>query len=74
MRGRDGFLAETQRNFDDADSIAIDILHLHATAHSVAAELLITVDVHVRLRVVDVFDIDSDGRVTAVRSYKGLAP
>jgi steroid delta-isomerase len=74
VRGRDAFLAETRRNFDEADSIAIDILHLHATDHSVAAEVLITVDGSVRLRVVDVFDIDSSGHVTAVRSYKGLSP
>jgi hypothetical protein len=74
VRGRRAFLAETQRNFDDADSIAIEILDLHATSQSVAAELLIEVDAHVRLRVVDVFDINSDGRMTAVRSYQGLAP
>jgi hypothetical protein len=47
---------------------------LHATAHSVAGEVLITVDGNVRLRVVDVFDVDPSGRVTAVRSYNGLAP
>ena len=74
VRGRDAVLAETQRNFDDADTIAIEILQLHATAHSVAAEVLITVDSSIRLRVVDVFDVDANGQVTAVRSYKGLEP
>lgn len=74
VRGRDAFLAETQRNFDDAQSITIEIVHLHATSSSVAAELVITVDGHIHLRVVDVFDVDADGLVTAVRSYKGLAP
>jgi len=73
-RGRAAFLAETQTNFDNAASIAIAIERLHATAHSVAAEALITVDGSVRLRVVDVFDIGSDGRVDALRSYKGLDP
>lgn len=74
VRGRAAFLAETQRNFDNADTIAIDVLALHATDRSVAAEVLITVDDSVRLRVVDVLDLDGDGRVTAVRSYKGLDP
>lgn len=74
VRGRDAFLAETQRNFDGADSLAVDVLHLHATERSVAAELLITVDSRIRLRVVDVFDVDAAGLVTAVRSYKGLEP
>lgn len=74
VRGRDAFLAETQRNFDDADTIAIELLHVNSTDRSVAAEVLITVDGSIRLRVVDVLDIDADGRVTAVRSYKGLDP
>ena len=74
VRGREAFLAETQRNFDSAGSLAIDVVHVHATDHSVAAEVLITVDGTIRLRVVDVFDVDADGRVTAVRSYQGLEP
>ncbi len=74
VRGRDAFLAETRRNFDDARSIAIDIERLHTTRTSVAAELVITVDSRIHLRVVDVFDIDGNGLVSAVRSYKGLEP
>jgi ketosteroid isomerase-like protein len=74
VQGRDAFLEQTRRNFDDAASIAIDIEHLHATAHSAAAEVLITVDDRIRLRVVDVFDFDRAGKVVAVRSYKGLEP
>ncbi len=73
-RGRDAFLAETQANFDHAETIGIDIEQLHATARSVAAEVLITVNHTIRLRVVDVLDFDAAGRVTAVRSYKGLDP
>ncbi len=74
VRGRDAFLAETRRNFDDTRSIAIEIVRLHPTRTSVAAELVITVDSHIHLRVVDVFDIDGEGLVSAVRSYKGLEP
>lgn len=74
VRGADAFRAETQRNFAAADTIEVEVLHLHATQVSVAAEVLITVDGTIRLRVVDVFDVDADGRVTAVRSYNGLAP
>jgi steroid delta-isomerase len=73
-RGRAAFLAETQTNFDNAASIAIDIEHLHATSRSVAAEVLITVNGSIRLRVVDVFDFNAQGQVSAVRSFKGLDP
>lgn len=72
--GAEAFLAETQRNFDSARSLAIEVLHVHATPDSAAAEVLITVDGTIRLRVVDVFDVDATGRVSAVRSYKGLEP
>lgn len=74
VRGAQAFRAETQRNFDDARALEVDIVQLHATPSSVAAEVLITVDGSIRLRVVDVFDVDAQGRVTAVRSYKGLEP
>lgn len=72
--GRDAFLTETQHNFAQAERIDIDVLELHATPRSVAAELLITVNGSLRLRVVDVFDFNPEGRVCAVRSYKGLDP
>jgi ketosteroid isomerase-like protein len=74
VQGRAAFLAETQKNFDNAASLEIAIEHLHATATSVAAEVSITVNGSIRLRVVDVFDFDAAGLVSAVRSYKGLDP
>lgn len=74
VHGADAFRSETQHNFENARSIAIEVLHLHATEVSAAVEVLITVDDNIRLRVVDVLDIGEDGLVTAVRSYKGLAP
>lgn len=74
VRGTDAFRIETQRNFENAQSITIEVLQLHATKVSAAVEVLITVDDSIRLRVVDVLDIGEDGLVTAVRSYKGLEP
>ena len=74
VSGREAFLAVTAHNFATQDTIAIDILRLHATDDSVAAEVLITVDGHIQLNVVDVFDVDGAGQVTAVRSFIGLAP
>ena len=71
VQGKAAFLAETQRNFEAADTIAIDIDHVHATEHSAAVEVVITVDSRIRLLVVDVFEFDDVGFITAVRSYKG---
>ncbi|WP_374658399.1 nuclear transport factor 2 family protein [Inhella sp.] len=72
VSGREAFLAETRKNFEEAERIAIDLLHLHATAGSVAAEMRILVNEDIELTVVDVFDFDHQGRITAVRSYKGI--
>lgn len=71
LNGRDAFQAETQKNFDAAQTLAIEVLHRHATACSVTSELRIVVDGQIALRVADVFDFDPQGRICAVRAYKG---
>lgn len=72
VNGKAAVLAEFQQNFDHARTLHIEVLHLHATAHSVAAELRIVVDGHIELFVVDVFEFDAQGRVAALRAYRGL--
>ncbi|MFN4116518.1 MAG: nuclear transport factor 2 family protein [Inhella sp.] len=73
--GRDAALAETQRNFDAATALQIEVLRLHATAESAVAELRIVVELvaqqTVELFVVDVLDFDAQGQISAIRAYKG---
>lgn len=72
--GRDAALAETQRNFDAALGLQIEILRLHATEASAVAELRIAVEGSaqtVELFVVDVLDFDAQGQISAIRAYKG---
>lgn len=72
--GREAALAETQRNFDAARGLHIEILRLHATEASAVAELRIAVqgaEQTVELFVVDVLDFDAQGRISAIRAYKG---
>jgi steroid delta-isomerase len=71
VRGQAAVEAETQRNFDNARSIAIEVLRLHESERSVAGELRIVVDGDIELFVVDVLDFDGEGRIAAIRSYKG---
>ena len=71
VRGRAAVLHETQKNFDDARSIQIEVLRLHEAPGSVSGELRIVVDGTIELFVVDVIDFDAAARVTAIRSYKG---
>lgn len=69
--GKDLALSETRKNFESADSIAIDVLHTHAEGDTVAAELKITVDGSEELYVVDVIQFNSEGRISAIRAYLG---
>lgn len=70
-QGSDFFLNETQKNFDNAEQIEIEVLQLLTTDDSVAAVLAITVDGSIKLDVVDVMTFDSNGKMTALRAYKG---
>lgn len=71
VRGRRAVEAETLKNFRDAGTIAIEVLHVYENANAVAGELRIVVDGTVELFVVDVIEFDADGRATAIRSFKG---
>jgi ketosteroid isomerase-like protein len=71
VRGREAVESETQKNFQDAESIQIEVLHLYEGHDSVAGELKITVNQSVEVHVVDVISFDSSGMIKAIRSYKG---
>ncbi|MBV8036431.1 nuclear transport factor 2 family protein [Roseateles sp.] len=69
--GKAAALAETRRHFDAAEQLRIDVLAAYEREGGVAAELRIIVDGRDTLFVVDVFDIDADGRISAIRAYIG---
>lgn len=69
--GRLEVLRETARNFTEAKTIEINILAVFESQDMVAGELHITVDKKIDLYVVDVLTFDLDGKISAIRSYKG---
>lgn len=70
--GRDFYLRETKKNFDDVSDITIEIRQLLQNVNSVAAQLRITLNGgEVTLDVVDVFTFNDEGLITSVRAYKG---
>lgn len=71
VQGKAAVLAETAKNFASVSSIAIEVLSLHERAQGVAGELRILIDGKLALFVVDVIDFDAQGRITAIRAYKG---
>ena len=71
VEGKQKALEETQKNFEAADSIAIEVLSTYGNENTVAAELKITVDTVEELYVVDVITFDSNGKITSIRAYLG---
>ena len=69
--GRLEVLRETAKNFTEAKTIEINILAVFESPDMVAGELHITVDEKIDLYVVDVLTFDQDGKIAAIRSYKG---
>ena len=61
--------------FASAPRIAIEILQIHLSdeSHSAVCEILVRVNdaASTVLRVVDVIEFDTDGKILAVRAYKG---
>ena len=71
VSGKDDALAETQKNFRAADSIAIEVLSTYENEKTVAAELKITVDQEEELYVVDVITFDDESKIASIRAYLG---
>ena len=71
VSGKASAIAETEKNFQAADTVEIEILHLYAAEQGVAGELRITVDGTDILYVVDVVTFNTDGKIKAIRAFIG---
>ncbi len=69
--GKPNALIETRKNFDAAESIAIEPLFLYENQNSIAAELKITLNGSDELYVIDVVTFNPSGKIQSIRAYKG---
>ncbi|MFN7727209.1 MAG: nuclear transport factor 2 family protein [Rubrivivax sp.] len=69
-RGKPAVLAETRRNFADAEHLQIDVLQFYEGPGCAAATLHIVVNRSVELDVVDTVVTTPDGKISAIRAYK----
>jgi ketosteroid isomerase-like protein len=69
--GKAAALAETRKNFESVQSLAIEVLAAYESEGGVAAELKIGINGKDTIHVVDVFDVDTDSRIAAIRAYIG---
>ena len=70
-RGKSAVLAETRKNFDDAKHLEIEVCQFYEGAGCAAAKLRIVVNKSIELEVVDTVVVNSDGKVSSIRAYKG---
>lgn len=71
VEGKGNAISETRKNFENADSIKIEVLSTYENKNTVAAELKIIVDFTEELYVVDVITINSEGKIKSIRAYLG---
>jgi len=71
VTGKKSAMEETQKNFESADSIGIEVLSTYENENTVAAELKIIVDDLEELYVVDVITVNADYKIESIRAYLG---
>ncbi|MDT0539850.1 MULTISPECIES: nuclear transport factor 2 family protein [Croceitalea] len=69
--GKDEALKETQKNFNNVDSITIEVLSMYESSNTIVAELKITIDKKEELYVVDVISFNSSSKIVSIRAYLG---
>ncbi|WP_394224026.1 nuclear transport factor 2 family protein [Alteromonas gracilis] len=71
VSGYENALAETRKNFKNAESLSISILNIMESEDSVSAELKIVVNNEEVLSVVDVLTFNDKGLISSIRAYLG---
>ncbi len=69
VAGKSAAIQEFQKNFDEAEHLAIDIKKIFLSGDSAAAEIEVSVN-GVKLEIVDVITYNELGLVTAVNAYR----
>jgi hypothetical protein len=70
-QGKAAVLAETRKNFDDAQQLEIEVRQFYEGTGCAAARLRIVVNKSIELEVVDTVVVNMDGKVSSIRAYKG---
>ena len=70
-QGKDAVLAETRKNFLDAEQLQLEVRQFYEGKSCAAAQLKIVVNRTIELEVVDAIELNADGKVCSIRAYKG---
>ena len=69
--GKAAVLLANENIFSSVDTIQVSPTSLYCEGNAIVAELKICVDKKTNLLVVDIIEFNEDGKITAIRAYKG---
>ena len=69
--GKTAVLLANENIFSSVDTIQVSPTSLYCEGNAIVAELKICVDKKTNLLVVDIIEFNEDGKITAIRAYKG---
>lgn len=69
--GIEAVISANSKIFSAVETIVVNPVNIFSDGKVVIAELIITVDCGVPLRVVDILEFTDDGKICAIRAYKG---
>jgi hypothetical protein len=70
-QGKDAVLAETRKNFLNAQHLEIEVREQYEGSGCAAARLRIVVNRSIELEVVDTIVVNQEGKISSIRAYKG---
>ncbi len=69
--GKNSAIDETQKNFDNATSLEIEVLNIMKNEDCVSGELKIVVNKQEVLFVIDVLTFNAEGLISSIHAYLG---
>ena len=71
VEGKEKAIEETRKNFQNAETIKIEVLSCLENKDTIAAELKIIINKHEELTVVDVINMNSEGKINSIKAFVG---
>jgi hypothetical protein len=71
VEGKEKAIDETHKNFQNAETIKIELISCLENNNSIAAELKITVNENEELTVVDIININDEGKINSIKAFIG---
>ena len=69
--GLEAVLEANSRIFTNVKKITVDISNVYQCGNTIIAEVDIALNICTTMRVVDIIEFENDGKISAIRAFKG---